>query len=130
MLEVNIHPLTIALYCYASWRSIVNTQVRNLKAHSSRSAISVNELKKSYGKKTVLEGINLEVPEGTVFGLLGPNGAGKTTLVQILSTYLKADTGKVMIAGHDLARDPNGVRGAIGVTGQFSPLSRLSIDEN
>ena len=131
MLEVNIHPLTTALYCCAPRRFIVNTQARNLKAHSSRSAISVNGLTKSYGNKTVLEGINLEVPEGTVFGLLGPNGAGKTTLVQILSTYLRANAGKVMIAGHNLARDPNGVRGAIGVTGQFSSIDNLlSGEEN
>ncbi len=107
----------------------MNGQARNLSAPSSRSAITVSGLRKSYGKKTVLEGINLQVPEGTVFGLLGPNGAGKTTLIHILSTYLKADAGEVTIAGHDLARDPNGVRRSIGVTGQFSSIDNLLTGE-
>jgi ABC-2 type transport system ATP-binding protein len=93
--------------------------------NSSRSAIAATGLRKSYGENTVLDGIDLEVPEGTVFALLGPNGAGKTTAVQILSTLLPADGGQMRIAGHDLATDPESVRKSIGVTGQFSAVDNL-----
>jgi ABC-2 type transport system ATP-binding protein len=65
-------------------------------------AIAANELRKSYGDKTVLDGIDLAVPEGTVFSLLGPNGAGKTTAVKILSTLIGADAGELRVGGHDL----------------------------
>ncbi|MET9351816.1 ATP-binding cassette domain-containing protein, partial [Streptomyces sp. NPDC006617] len=69
-------------------------------------AITANGLRKSYGDKTVLDGIDLAVPEGTVFSLLGPNGAGKTTAVKILSTLVTADAGDIRVGGHDLAADP------------------------
>ncbi|WP_449349627.1 ATP-binding cassette domain-containing protein [Streptomyces shaanxiensis] len=94
-------------------------------------AIAANGLRKSYGDKTVLDGVDLAVPEGTVFSLLGPNGAGKTTAVKILSTLISADpgTGAVHIGGHDLARDPQAVRAAIGVTGQFSAVDGLITGE-
>ncbi|MEU8800659.1 ATP-binding cassette domain-containing protein [Spirillospora sp. NPDC048819] len=92
-------------------------------------AIAANGLRKSYGDKIVLDGIDLAVPEGTVFSLLGPNGAGKTTTVQILSTLIPADGGTVQVAGHDLARRPDDVRGAIGVTGQYSAVDKLLTGE-
>jgi ABC-2 type transport system ATP-binding protein len=88
-------------------------------------AISIAGLRKSYGSKVVLDSIDLVVDEGTVFSLLGPNGAGKTTMVQILSTLIPADRGDLRVAGHDLAADPDAVRAAIGVTGQFSALDDL-----
>jgi ABC-2 type transport system ATP-binding protein len=88
-------------------------------------AVSVSGLRKSYGKKTVLDGLDLCVAEGTICALLGPNGAGKTTTVQILSTLIRADGGEARVAGHDLAREPNAVRAAIGVTGQFSAVDNL-----
>jgi ABC-2 type transport system ATP-binding protein len=93
------------------------------------SAITATALRKSYGKKVVLDGIDLNIPEGMVFALLGPNGAGKTTTVQILSTYIKPDGGTVRVAGHDVARDPDAVRAAIGVTGQFSAVDGLLTGE-
>jgi ABC-2 type transport system ATP-binding protein len=96
-------------------------------------AIAANGLRKSYrdktGEKVVLDGVDLAVPEGTIFSLLGPNGAGKTTTVQILSTLIRADGGEARVAGHDLARDPDGVRGAIGVTGQYSAVDKLLTGE-
>jgi len=92
-------------------------------------AISANGLRKSYGDKVVLDGIDLTVPEGTIFSLLGPNGAGKTTTVQILSTLIPADGGTVQVAGFDLARKPDDVRGAIGVTGQYSAVDKLLTGE-
>ncbi|MEU9323931.1 ATP-binding cassette domain-containing protein [Streptomyces canus] len=94
-------------------------------------AIAANGLRKSYGDKTVLDGIDIQVPAGTIFSLLGPNGAGKTTAVKILSTLISADpgTGGIHIGGHDLATDPQGVRAAIGVTGQFSAVDGLITGE-
>ncbi|TCO24781.1 ABC-2 type transport system ATP-binding protein [Kribbella steppae] len=89
------------------------------------SAIDVRGLHKSYGDKLVLDGIDLNVAEGTIFALLGPNGAGKTTAVQILSTLITADAGEIRVAGHDLNQDPEAVRAAIGVTGQFSAVDGL-----
>ncbi|MFI1254784.1 ATP-binding cassette domain-containing protein [Streptomyces netropsis] len=94
-------------------------------------AIAANGLRKSYGDKVVLDGVDLAVPEGTIFSLLGPNGAGKTTAVKILSTLVSADpgTGGIHIGGHDLAADPQAVRAAIGVTGQFSAVDGLITGE-
>jgi ABC-2 type transport system ATP-binding protein len=98
----------------------------NSSADIRRSAaIAVTGLRKSFGDQVVLDGIDLTVPEGTIFALLGPNGAGKTTVVQILSTLLPADGGDIRVAGHDLAAEPDAVRAAIGVTGQFSAVDNL-----
>jgi len=91
--------------------------------------IETRGLRKSFGDHVVLDGIDLDVPEGTIFSLLGPNGAGKTTTVQILSTLIRADGGQARVAGHDLAREPNAVRAAIGVTGQFSAIDNLLTGE-
>ncbi len=94
-------------------------------------AIEVRGLRKSFGDHTVLDGIDLAVPRGTVFALLGPNGAGKTTTVNILSTLLAPDAGTVRVAGHDLRTDPDLVRSAIGLTGQFAAIDDLlSGEEN
>jgi ABC-2 type transport system ATP-binding protein len=94
-------------------------------------AIAVTGLRKSYGDKVVLDGIDLKVRQGTIFALLGPNGAGKTTTVQILSTLIGSDGGEVRVDGHDPARDPDAVRAAIGVTGQFSAVDNLlTAEEN
>jgi ABC-2 type transport system ATP-binding protein len=88
-------------------------------------AIAAKGLAKSYGEHVVLDRIDLAIPEGSIFALLGPNGAGKTTTVQILSTLIAADAGTASVAGHDVTRDGDGVRAAIGVTGQFSALDKL-----
>ncbi|WP_067460917.1 ATP-binding cassette domain-containing protein [Actinomadura macra] len=96
-------------------------------------AIAASGLRKSYrdksGDKVVLDGIDLAVPQGTVFSLLGPNGAGKTTTVQILSTLIRADAGQVHVAGYDVNREADDVRGAIGVTGQYSAVDKLLTGE-
>ncbi len=92
-------------------------------------AIGATGLRKKFSDHVVLDGVDLEVPEGTVFSLLGPNGAGKTTAVRILSTLIKADGGAATVAGHDVAKDPDGVRAAIGVTGQFSAVDKLLTGE-
>jgi ABC-2 type transport system ATP-binding protein len=89
------------------------------------SAITVSGLRKAYGDKVVLDGIDLDVPAGTVFSLLGPNGAGKTTTVNVLTTLMKADGGTVRVAGHDIATEAKAVRAAIGVTGQFAAVDEL-----
>ncbi|HUZ38732.1 MAG TPA: ATP-binding cassette domain-containing protein [Streptosporangiaceae bacterium] len=100
-------------------------------AVATRLAISAAGLRKSFGGTVVLDGIDLTVPEGTIFSLLGPNGAGKTTMVKILSTLITPDAGQIWVAGHDLARDQDAVRAMIGVTGQFSAVDNLlTAEEN
>jgi ABC-2 type transport system ATP-binding protein len=91
--------------------------------------IETRGLRKSFGDHVVLDGIDLHVAAGTIFALLGPNGAGKTTTVQILSTLISADSGEALVAGHDLAHEPDAVRAAIGVTGQFSAVDNLLTGE-
>jgi ABC-2 type transport system ATP-binding protein len=93
------------------------------------SAIAVSGLRKAYGDKSVLDGIDLDVPAGTVFSLLGPNGAGKTTTVNVLTTLIKADGGTVRVAGHDIATEAKAVRAVIGVTGQFAAVDDLLTGE-
>jgi ABC-2 type transport system ATP-binding protein len=93
------------------------------------SVIAVSGLRKAYGDKTVLDGIDLDVRAGTVFSLLGPNGAGKTTTVNVLTTLIKADSGTVRVAGHDIATDAKAVRAVIGVTGQFAAVDDLLTGE-
>jgi ABC-2 type transport system ATP-binding protein len=92
---------------------------------NAHAAVHVAGLRKAFGEKVVLDGIDLEIDEGSVFALLGPNGAGKTTTVQILSTLIRADAGEIRVAGFDVSREPQAVRDAIGVTGQFSAVDYL-----
>jgi ABC-2 type transport system ATP-binding protein len=92
-------------------------------------AIDVRGLRKSYGDKVVLDGIDLAVGRGTVTALLGPNGAGKTTTVHILSTLVRPDGGSASVSGSDVVLDPGGVRAAIGLTGQFSAVDGLLTGE-
>ncbi|MCD2468661.1 ATP-binding cassette domain-containing protein [Streptomyces sp. MBT42] len=94
-------------------------------------ALTATAVHKAYGGHVVLSGIDFDIPTGSVFALLGPNGAGKTTVVQILSTLIRADAGEMRVAGHDVVRDPDAVRAAIGVTGQFSAVDAfLTGEEN
>jgi ABC-2 type transport system ATP-binding protein len=92
------------------------------RVHTAAAAISARGLRKSFGEKTVLDGIDLTVPQGTILALLGPNGAGKTTAVHLLTTYLRPDAGEIRIVDQDPAKNPQAVRRAIGVTGQFSAV--------
>jgi len=89
------------------------------------SVIAVSGLRKAYGGKVVLDGIDFDVAAGSVFSMLGPNGAGKTTTVNVLTTLLKADAGTVRVAGHDVATQTREVRSVIGVTGQFAAVDEL-----
>jgi ABC-2 type transport system ATP-binding protein len=91
----------------------------------SDSAIEATGLRKAFGEKTVLDGVDLTVRAGTIFSLLGPNGAGKTTTVNILTTLIKPDAGTVRVAGHDIATAAKAVRRSIGVTGQFAAVDEL-----
>lgn len=85
-------------------------------------AISVRGLAKRYGDVTALDGIDLDVPRGMIFGILGPNGAGKTTLIRLLATLARPDSGSATVMGHDVVSDPQAVRGVIALTGQFASL--------
>jgi ABC-2 type transport system ATP-binding protein len=95
----------------------------------TNSAITVSGLRKAYGNKTVLDGIDLDVPAGRVFSLLGPNGAGKTTMVNLLTTLIKADGGTARVDGHDVATETKAIRKVIGVTGQFAAVDDLLTGE-
>ncbi|OZC75264.1 ABC transporter [Rhodococcus sp. 06-462-5] len=92
-------------------------------------AIHARGLRKSYGDKRVLDGVDLTVDTGTVTALLGSNGAGKTTTVHILSTLVRPESGSATVAGCDVVGDPDGVRAAIGLTGQFSAVDNLLTGE-
>ncbi len=85
-------------------------------------AISARGLAKRYGEVKALDGIDLDVPRGMIFAILGPNGAGKTTLIRVLATLIKADSGSARVLDHDVAANPQAVRGAIALTGQFASL--------
>ncbi|MBT2491686.1 ATP-binding cassette domain-containing protein [Streptomyces sp. ISL-96] len=85
-------------------------------------AIYAEALVKTFGDVTALDGVDLDVPEGTVLGLLGPNGVGKTTAVRVLTTLLQPDSGKAVVAGIDVLKHPNEVRRSIGLSGQFAAV--------
>ncbi|MGZ4216523.1 MAG: ATP-binding cassette domain-containing protein [Solirubrobacteraceae bacterium] len=91
----------------------------------SSPAITAVDVRMSFGDNVVLDGLEFAVERGSVFALLGPNGAGKTTMVRILATLLEADHGTIRVAGHDVTREADAVRAAIGVTGQFSAVDDL-----
>jgi ABC-2 type transport system ATP-binding protein len=93
--------------------------------NDTNDAISIRNLTKSFGKKSVLEGINLTVKRGTMLALLGPNGAGKTTTVRILSTLTAPDGGEVTVNGYDVVKDASEVRRIIGLTGQYAAVDEL-----
>jgi ABC transporter DrrB family efflux protein len=92
---------------------------------SSQPAVRVEGVVKRFGSTIALAGVDLEVPEGMVFGLLGPNGAGKTTLVRILATLLRPDAGRAELLGLDVAADPSKVREELALTGQFAAVDEL-----
>jgi len=85
-------------------------------------AVEAEGLVKTFGSTRALDGIDLQIPQGTVLGLLGPNGAGKTTAVRILSTLLRPDAGRARVAGVDVQTDPHGVRSKIGLSGQYAAV--------
>jgi ABC-2 type transport system ATP-binding protein len=89
---------------------------------SETAAIEAEGLVKHYGKTKALDGLDLTVPRGTVYGLLGPNGAGKTTAVRVLATLLRPDRGHARVLGHDVVAEAAAVRRTIGLTGQYAAL--------
>ncbi|WP_350347147.1 ATP-binding cassette domain-containing protein [Agromyces sp. G08B096] len=88
-------------------------------------AIDARGLGKRFGRQAVLDGLDLAVADGSVFALLGPNGAGKTTTINILTTLVRPDSGTASIAGHDVVRDPDGVRARISLTGQQAAVDEV-----
>ncbi|SDC76572.1 ATP-binding cassette domain-containing protein [Actinokineospora iranica] len=89
---------------------------------ASSIAVRAEALVKTFGSTRALDGVDLEIPAGTVLGLLGPNGAGKTTTVRILTTLLRPDSGRAFVAGHDVVADPDAVRRSIGLSGQYAAV--------
>ncbi len=86
--------------------------------------LRIRSLCKSFGDTRAVDGVDLSVPRGSIFGLLGPNGAGKTTIVRMLATLLRPDSGRITVGGHDTTTEPEAVRRSIGLSGQFA-----SVDE-
>ncbi|MGW0839144.1 ATP-binding cassette domain-containing protein [Streptomyces sp. NPDC002787] len=101
------------------------------EASGAKGAVTVRGLVKHYGETRALDGVDLDVREGTVMGVLGPNGAGKTTLVRCLSTLVAPDSGHATVAGYDVVRQPRQLRRVIGLTGQYASVDeKLSGFEN
>jgi ABC transporter DrrB family efflux protein len=94
-------------------------------ARSSASAVHVEGVTKRFGATIALAGVDLDVPEGTVFGLLGPNGAGKTTLVRVLATLLAPDAGSAEVFARDVVHEAAAVRQLLGLTGQFAAVDEI-----
>ncbi|GIJ68835.1 ATP-binding cassette domain-containing protein [Virgisporangium ochraceum] len=94
-------------------------------AATTGDAIVAEGLRKRYGRTDALDGFDLTVPAGTVYGLLGPNGAGKTTAVRILTTLLRFDAGTARVAGFDVVREQSEVRARIGLTGQYAAVDEI-----
>ena len=91
--------------------------------------VSARGVRKSFGGKVVLDGVDLDVATGVIFALLGPNGAGKTTFIRILATLIRPDEGTVTIAGHDLLADPVAVKRSISLTGQYAAVDEMLTGE-
>ncbi|WP_067496967.1 ATP-binding cassette domain-containing protein [Actinoplanes sp. TFC3] len=92
---------------------------------SNAPAVHTSGLVKMFGDNRAVDGVDLTVPPGTVYGLLGPNGAGKTTVVRMLATLLRPDGGTAQVFGHDVAKEPDAVRRRVSLTGQYA-----SVDED
>src|SRR3954469_2340830 len=88
-------------------------------------AVSAGGLVKTFGEVRAVDGVDLDIQEGEIFGVLGPNGAGKTTVLKMLATLLAIDAGEARVFGVDVRREPHRVRQVVGVTGQYA-----SVDEN
>src|SRR5882762_7569440 len=88
-------------------------------------AVRVERLAKRFGATKALNGVDLEVAQGTVFALLGPNGAGKTTLVRVLATLLEPDAGRAEVLGRDVVKEAAAVRELQGLTGQFAAVDEI-----
>lgn len=102
-----------------------------LTENGGTAAVEVRGLVKHYGPTKALDGVDLEVRQGTVLGVLGPNGAGKTTLVRVLSTLVRPDAGSAHVAGYDVLKQPRQLRRVIGMTGQYASVDeKLSGREN
>jgi ABC-2 type transport system ATP-binding protein len=94
-------------------------------------AVVTSGLRKSFGATQALDGLELSIPRGCVYGVLGPNGAGKTTAIRILATLLRPDSGSAQVLGHDVVRDAAAVRGRVTLTGQFASVDEdLTAEEN
>lgn len=110
---------------------MVDMQRIDTNPRSGGNAVEVRGLVKHYGATKALDGVDLDVREGTVLGVLGPNGAGKTTLVRCLSTLITPDAGHAVVAGYDVVKQPRELRRRIGLTGQYASVDeKLSGWEN
>lgn len=108
-----------------------NIVKETMKTTQNELAIEAKNLVKKFGDNTAVDGIDLAVPTGSIYGVLGPNGAGKTTVINMLATLMKPDQGSAKIFGHDVLHEQQAVRQLIGLTGQFASVDEtLSATEN
>src|SRR5690348_4339445 len=98
------------------------TKDQSTRQPNREPGVEIREVVKQFGETRALDGLNLLVPAGAVYGILGPNGAGKTTMVRVLATLLRPDGGSARVLGHDVVRDADAVRQRICLTGQFAAL--------
>jgi len=115
-------PLRVARDWVYNSRSFDQLPTMSARMETPMPAISARGLAKSFSALRAVDGIDLDVPRGTIFGILGPNGAGKTTLLRMLATLLRPDAGSAQLMGHDLVSAPHEVRKVISLTGQFASL--------
>ncbi len=108
-----------------SIRAIVDAMAESHETDQGQLAVETEGLRKAFGSKRAVDGVDLRVPRGCVYGFLGPNGAGKTTTIRILATLLAPDGGTARVLGHDVVRDPGAIRSRISLTSQFA-----SVDED
>ncbi|HEX3010296.1 MAG TPA: ATP-binding cassette domain-containing protein, partial [Bacteroidales bacterium] len=101
------------------------------RVNNPLTAVEVRGLVKYFGDNRAVDGIDLKIPTGTIYGVLGPNGAGKTTTIRMLATLMKPDNGTARIFGHDIDKEGHIVRQLIGLTGQYASVDeKLSANEN
>jgi ABC-2 type transport system ATP-binding protein len=104
---------------------------RSPAAQAPMAAIKVENIVKRYGTFEAVKGVNFEVAEGEIFGLLGPNGAGKSTLIRMMTTLIPVTSGRALVGGHDVEKEPNAVRNMIGVIPQALTSDQdLTVEEN
>lgn len=110
---------------------MINTHQSTINTNQGEWAIEAEELVKTFGNHRAVDGVNLKVGAGTIYGVLGPNGAGKTTTISMLATLLRPDEGSARIFGHDVVKESHMVRQLIGLTGQYASVDEsLSANEN
>lgn len=130
-LEVHIQFINACYHVFKKWGGMKMKHIHRIHSENKEWAIEAQGLIKHFGDNRAVDGVNLNVKAGTIYGILGPNGAGKTTTIRMLATLLRPDAGSAHIFGHDVVKESHIVRQLIGVTGQYASVDEsLSATEN